>query len=147
MPIARNKTGKRQILIWLVTYPFQNTQNQKAWHRHKLTASTGHQWLIAAMQPRSFHTFLYRTSSTATPFLVFLSTTAASSFHSNRVYNRWRTSVLPAGRSARSSHWGSMCCRTAWSQALLLMWIRWTETLSMRVDGEKKNIPCVTCVC
>ncbi len=47
-----------------------------------------------------------------------------------------KDSVLPPGRSARSSHWGSMCCWTGWSPTLLLMWISWTDALSMRLDGE-----------
>lgn len=92
-------------------------------------------------------TFLRRTSSTTTQCFPL---PPSSHLHPRSpLPSPWQPltgSVLPPGRSACSSHWGSMCCRTGWSPARLLMWFSRTETLSMREDrgGEKKqNKTCV----
>lgn len=106
-------------------------------HTQKLTASTGRQWVIAAMQPQSISHFspshfIYSNSV----FFLSVSTTRGLLFSLEPSLQPLKDSVLPPGRSARSSHWGSMCRRTGWSPALLLMRISWADALSMRVDGE-----------
>lgn len=69
-------------------------------------------------------------------FFLPVSTTRGLLFSLEPSLQPLKDSVLPPGRSARSSHWGSMCRRTGWSPALLLMRISWADALSMRVDGE-----------
>lgn len=77
-----------------------------AQHRHELTASAGHQWVIAAMQPQSISHFSpshFFHSDSAFLFVFFFFScsppattgTAASSFHSNRAHNHWRTLSYP----------------------------------------------------